>query len=682
MRVLPGLLPLAVLACATPPAQRPLPERLRRPNIVFVYSDDHAAQAVSAYGSVLNRTPNIDRLAREGLLFRNAFCTNAICAPCRAVVLTGRHSHENGVIDNEGSFDGSQPTFPQALQAAGYQTALIGKWHLVSRPTGFDHWRVLRGQGPYYNPELLGPDGTQRVAGYTTEVLTDLALDWLARERDAQRPFLLMLQHKAPHRNWQPGPRQLGLFPDDLPEPPTLFDDYAGRASAAAETEMTIRHHMQLGYDNKLTAPADLAPDQRAAWDAFYEPRNARFRAAELDGDALVRWQYQRYVKDYLKCVAAVDDELGRVLDWLDASGLADDTVVVYTSDQGFFLGEHGWYDKRWMYEESLRTPLVVRWPAGIVPGTESDALVQNLDFAATFLELAGAQDAMPTQGASLVPLLRGRTPDTWRESIYYHYYEFPGTHSVARHCGVRTRTHKLIRYYEKDEWELFDLARDPLELRSVHADPAYAEVRATLTRELARLQALYGDEQPARPRSELRAESARRAAGRVPLTEVLRRSSAAGAPPDAPDSGGKPFTVGARVLAAGDGVLLAHGGGSHGWSLSIEGGRPTLAVRASGELLRLQAAPLAGPAPHHVAGAVDADGAARLYVDGAPVASGTLSVLHAQPAEGLTLGRDAGSAVGGYEAPFAFAGELTDLRLYWGVLDDTRLAQWARGAR
>jgi len=497
MRVLPGLLPLAVLACATPPAQRPLPERLRRPNIVFVYSDDHAAQAVSAYGSVLNRTPNIDRLAREGLLFRNAFCTNAICAPCRAVVLTGRHSHENGVIDNEGSFDGSQPTFPQALQAAGYQTALIGKWHLVSRPTGFDHWRVLRGQGPYYNPELLGPDGTQRVAGYTTEVLTDLALDWLARERDAQRPFLLMLQHKAPHRNWQPGPRQLGLFPDDLPEPPTLFDDYAGRASAAAETEMTIRHHMQLGYDNKLTAPADLAPDQRAAWDAFYEPRNARFRAAELDGDALVRWQYQRYVKDYLKCVAAVDDELGRVLDWLDASGLADDTVVVYTSDQGFFLGEHGWYDKRWMYEESLRTPLLVRWPARVAAGSRSRAFVQNIDLAPTLLEAAGLRASSNLHGRSLVPVLLGRTPADWRTSIYYHYYDAPGEHDVPRHHGVRTERFKLIRYEELDEWELFDLRADPRELTNVADDPVYDDVRATLEAELVRLMARYGEPAP-----------------------------------------------------------------------------------------------------------------------------------------------------------------------------------------
>jgi len=467
-----------------------------RPNILFVYADDHAQQAVSAYGSRLNRTPNIDRLSAGGVLFASSFVGNSICAPARATVLTGLHSHANGVTDNAATFDGAQRTFPKLLQAAGYQTALVGKWHLKSDPTGFDHWEVLVGQGPYYNPRLITPAGPVDHVGYTTDVITDRALAWL-RTRDPERPFLLMFQHKAPHREWSPGPSQLALFDGvTLPEPATLFDDGAGRASGARSQEMTLARHMS-PLDLKLVPPPGLNAEQLEAWNAAYGPKNAAFLAA-VDGmspDEVLRWRYQRYVKDYLRAVASLDDNLGRVLDWLDESGLTDETVVIYSSDQGFYLGEHGWYDKRWMYEPSLRTPLIVRWPGVTDGGRIERHMVQNIDLAPTLLELAGLPAPRDMHGRSLVPLLRGEAPDDWRTSIYYRYYEFPGVHAVPRHRGVRTERYKLIHYYQLDEWELFDLERDPDELRSVHDAPACAEILEELRSELDRLAAAYGDE-------------------------------------------------------------------------------------------------------------------------------------------------------------------------------------------
>ncbi len=483
-----------------------------RPNILFVFSDDHATAAISAYGSRVNRTPNIDRLAAEGVVFDNVFCGNAICAPSRATVLTGKHSAANGVADNGDVFDGAQPHLASILQDAGYTTALIGKWHLKSDPTGFDHWEVLPGQGSYYEPDFLTSVGKLRRHGYVTDVTTDLAIEWLEGQRDADEPFLLMCQHKAPHRPWLPGPNQLGMYADaEVPEPPTLFDDYATRSSAAAAQEMEIDRHMYLFYD-LCVPPADasvelhgpdrwtasslarLTGEQRAALDATFAAENAAFRAAELEGRDLVRWKYQRYMKNYLRCVAGVDDSIGRLLDWLDDAGLADDTIVVYSSDQGFYLGEHGWYDKRWMYEPSLRMPLVVRWPGVARAGTRSALPAQNTDFAPTLLDAAGVAAPPDMHGASLVPALRGETPADWREDVYYEYSEV-GIHAVEPHRGVRDARYKLIEFPGLAEWELYDLETDPEELRNRYDDPELAEVRARLSTRLRELAALYGGE-------------------------------------------------------------------------------------------------------------------------------------------------------------------------------------------
>ena len=465
----------------------------RAPNVVFVFSDDHAYQAIGAYGSKLAPTPNLDRLAREGVLFENSFVTNSICCPSRAVVLSGRHSHLNGVLTNAHTFDGSQVTFPKLLRKAGYQTAIVGKWHLKSDPTGFDHWEVLRGQGPYYNPLLLSEGGNKKWTGYTTDIITDRALHWVDNERDGDKPFLLCVWHKAPHRHWQPAPRHLALFDDvEIPEPPTLFDDWSGRASPAFVQEMTISDHL-FPNDLKLIPQRGLTPEQTKVWDAAYGPKNARFQAASLQGAERVRWMYQRYLKDYLRCITAVDENIGRLRSELEKRGLMENTIFVYSSDQGFYLGEHGWYDKRWMYEESLRTPLIVRMPGGKHGGRRLPQLVQNLDLAPTFCELAGIEPHTEMQGRSLKPLLEGQEPaQPWRESIYYQYYEFPGAHMVHRHYGVRTDRYKLIHYYQTGEWELFDLELDPNELRSVHAEPSYAQIRKRLTAELQRLRAQY----------------------------------------------------------------------------------------------------------------------------------------------------------------------------------------------
>ncbi|MGQ0650057.1 MAG: sulfatase family protein [Gemmatimonadaceae bacterium] len=476
-----------------------------RRNILFVFTDDHATQAISAYGSRINRTPNIDRLAREGMLFRSAFVTNAICGPSRATVLTGQFGHLNGVPTNFDSLHPTTLTFPKLLRANGYQTSLIGKWHLQALPDGFDHYEILQGQGTYYNPRLFRPRDTVSIEGYTTDIITDRALEWLRNGRDPSRPFLLMYQHKAPHRPWDPAPAHFGMFTGaPIAEPPTLFDDWSGRASPAREQEMTIAHHLN-ERDLKLIAPPELTPAQLARWNASYGPVNAAFRDRPPTDRALVRWKYQRYLEDYLRTVAAVDDNLGRMLGYLDSTGLARNTIVIYSSDQGFFLGEHGWFDKRWMYEESLRTPLLVRWPGVARPGSVNRDLVQNLDYAQTMLDMAGVAAPASMQGRSLVPLLRGRTPANWRDAIYYQYFEYPAEHMVRRHYGVRTKRFKLIHYYEIDEWELFDLQRDPRELRSVHATAGYREVVQRLKTRLQELRAQYrvpdADPVPYRPR-------------------------------------------------------------------------------------------------------------------------------------------------------------------------------------
>ncbi len=478
-----------------------------RPNILFIFSDDHAYQAISAYGYEIGRyapTPNIDRIAAEGMRFDRCYVTNSICAPSRATILTGMHSHGNGVLTNRERFDSTMLTFPKILQASGYQTAIVGKWHLKTTPMGFDFWEVLPGQGHYYNPDFRTPEGTIRVKGYVTEVITDKALEWLQEKRDRTKPFMLMLQHKAPHRRWEPGPGQLGMFKDvTFPEPDNLFDDYVGRGTAAREQDMTIDKTMRLGGDLKVWADdADPGRDgflqrfddeQRKSWDAFYGPVREDYLGAGLTGKELVRWKYQRYMQDYLGCIQSVDENVGRVLDYLEESGLAENTIVIYNSDQGFYLGEHGWFDKRFMYEESFRTPLMVRWPGLTGSGKVNDDLVSNLDFAQTFLDIAGAEAPDEMQGESLVPLFKGNTPDNWRTSLYYHYYEFPGAHSVRKHEGIATKEYKLMHFYNLGEWELYDLAKDPGEMRSVYDDPAYQEIIQDMKQELDSLKFTYG---------------------------------------------------------------------------------------------------------------------------------------------------------------------------------------------
>jgi arylsulfatase A-like enzyme len=493
-----------------------------RPNILFVMSDDHGYQAISCYGGRLNRTPQIDRLARDGVRFTTSFCTNSLCAPSRAVLLTGKYSHVNGVRDNNDVFDGSQTTFPKLLQAAGYQTAVFGKWHLKSDPTGFDHWSILPGQGDYYNPDFIEMGVRRKREGYVTDLITDDALAWLSG-RDRNRPFCALVHHKAPHRNWMPDGRHLGLYEGETrPVPETFFDDYATRSDAARTQQMRIADDMMLGYDLKVfpdEPPADdtaaeaalrketdgilsrLTPDERKAFIEAYRRDNEAFRRADPKGRDLALWKYQRYLRDYLRVIASVDDNVGRLLDYLDADGLAGQTVVVYTSDQGFYLGEHGWFDKRFMYEESLRMPLIVRYPPEIGPGVDDRDLVLNLDYAPTFLDYAGVDAPAEMQGRSMRRVLAGHPPADWRRSVYYHYYEYPAVHMVKRHYGVRTRRYKLIHfYYDIDAWELYDLEKDPRELHNVYGDPAYAPTVRELTAELERLRRLYGDTNAGEP--------------------------------------------------------------------------------------------------------------------------------------------------------------------------------------
>ncbi len=489
-----------------------------RPNIVFVFSDDHAPHAIGAYDGLykaLDPTPNIDQLAREGMLFRNSFCTNSICGPSRAVIQTGKHSHKNGFMNNGNEFDASQQTFPKLLRQAGYETAMFGKWHLKSTPQGFDAWNVLPGQGEYYNPILISPEGRKQYQGYCTDIVTELALEWLKSGRDEDKPFLLMCQHKAPHRCWMPPLRYLDLYDDvDIPEPDTLFDRWEDNASPARNQEMEIERHMHLVFDLFLDPPDGFDPDsepgtdksafrnmqkmtdeQLARWHAAYGPKNEAFRQAKLTGQDLVRWKYQRYMKNYLRCVKTVDDSVGQLMAFLEEAGLADNTVFIYSSDQGFYLGDHGWYDKRWMYEESLKMPFIAKWPGVTEAGSTQDALIQNLDYAETFLEMAGAAIPDDMQGRSLVPLLKGQVPSDWRTSIYYHYYEYPSVHMVARHNGVRTERFKLLHFYQFDEWEFYDLQEDPEELTNQYQNTDYDEHIAELKSELKRLQNYYEDE-------------------------------------------------------------------------------------------------------------------------------------------------------------------------------------------
>ena len=465
------------------------------PNIVFILSDDHARNAYGAYGASVKVTPHLDRLAAEGMRFDRACVGNSICAPARATVLTGLHSHVHGVIDNGAVFDGeAMDTFPERLQAAGYRTALIGKWHLKSDPTGFDYWEMLNGQGPYYNPEMLTHAGKVKYEGYTTEIITERALAWLEDGKDSEQPFLLCFQHKAPHRRWQPGPQQFGMLDNaEIPEPPTLLDDGATRASGFNAQEMTIREHL-FPEDLKQKPPGNLTEEQRARWQEAYAERQQQLDSGELEGDELIRFKFRAYQQDYLSCVSAMDDGVGAVLNWLDENDLAENTLVVYMGDQGFYLGEHGFYDKRWMYEESFGTPLVMRWPGVIEAGSSDAHLVQNIDIAPTLLAAAGLPVPEIMQGVPLQPLLGGSEPDEWRDALYYRYYESEGPHKVAKHYGVATDHEKLIHYQELGEWEYFDLQSDPQELNNRYGDEDVQPRVDALTERLKQLQEQYGD--------------------------------------------------------------------------------------------------------------------------------------------------------------------------------------------
>jgi arylsulfatase A-like enzyme len=499
------LLFVLTVGCEGPKEQKE--ETADRPNILFIMTDDHAVRALSCYDGSINQTPNLDRIAKGGVIFKNSFVSNSICGPSRAVMLTGKHSHMNGHLNNSGSFDGTQQTFPKLLQKAGYQTALVGKWHLKSDPTGFDYWNVLPGQGQYYNPDFIEMGEKKRIEGYATTVTTDFGLNWLDK-RDKNKPFCLLLHHKAPHRTWQPDTSYLDDFANkNFPVPDNFFDKFEGR-QAAKEQKLSIRTgDMDLSYDLKIEVEeaksrfpnykhkVRMNEAQKAAWKEHYDPIIQDYIDKMPEGDELDLYKYQRYMRDYIACIQSVDDNVGRVLDYLDENGLTDNTLVVYTSDQGFYTGEHGWFDKRFIYEQSLRTPLLMKMPKGYERKGEIKELVQNIDYAATFLDMAGVAVPDDIQGISLMPLLEGSTEPDLRDAIYYHYYEFPNEHAVKRHYGIRTDRYKLIHFYNDiDDWELYDLQTDPDEMNNIYEDESSTELIAEMKIQLAGLQEKYQD--------------------------------------------------------------------------------------------------------------------------------------------------------------------------------------------
>ena len=503
----------------------------KRPNILFIMSDDHAYQAVSAYSDKLINTPNIDRIADEGILFTNACVTNSICAPSRATILTGKFSHLNGKIDNHAKFDTTQVTFPQLFKKAGYQTAMFGKLHFGNNPKGVDDFLILPGQGHYINPKFLGKKSDTVITGYVTDIITDLTLDWFKNKMDKEKPFMMMYLHKAPHRAWWPSPEKFAEFYEKrFPEPETLFDDYSNRGTAAKTAEMNLLTHMQYMHDSKVrpsvikemgqvdpeivyvrgdgtlmrpTARGFYGPfgrankDQKKKYNVTLDKISADFQEnwPKMNDKEKMKWKFQRYMQDYLATISSVDDNVGRVLDYLDESGLDKNTIVVYTSDQGFYLGEHGWFDKRFIYNESFKTPLLIRWPNKIQAGITNDEMVQNLDFAQTFLEAAMIDAPEDMQGESLIPLLTGNNEKWTREEVYYHYYEYPSVHMVKRHYGIVNKEYKLVRfYYDVDEWELYDRLNDPNEVNNVYDNPEYADVVEDLKIRLANLRLKYKD--------------------------------------------------------------------------------------------------------------------------------------------------------------------------------------------
>jgi len=661
-----------------------------RPNLLFILSDDHAAHALSCYGSKINQTPHLDRIAAAGMRFANCFVVNSICTPSRAAILTGKYSHKNGVtVFNR--FEGSQPHLAKYLQAAGYQTALVGKWHLFSDPTGFDYWNVLPGQGLYHDPVMIENGRTNKLKGYASDLIADLSLDWL-RKRDATKPFCLMMQPKAPHREWSPPAKWTNLFAGKvLPLPETFNDDYSTRSPAAAEATMRMRDLKKT--DLKAPVPAGLTQQQEK------------------------EWRYQRYIQDYLRVVASMDENVGRVLDYVESSGLRSNTVVIYTSDQGFFLGDHGWFDKRFMYEESLRMPLLISWPGHIRAGSSNEAMVLNVDFAPTLLELAGLPVPADMQGRSFAPMLRGERPADWRTSMYYRYYHYPAHHRVQPHYGVRTERHKLIYFDKLDAWELFDLAKDPHELKNVYDDPEYTGTRADLKAELARLRKELDDRDqfvnqlddgdamaPVALELVFNPDAATLANGEVKDVSAKghnAKSTGAEAVPgrkgrafrfggegavtiaDAPATlspARKPFTVGAWCKPEGnEGVVLSLGGAAHGFTLYVEDGTPCAAVRSGGQLATVRGKEKLVPGEWtHLGAILSAGGELRLLVNGKPAGNTKSAGIQSKPRDGLALGADVGSRVGSYNSDLRWRGLIEDARLYWGELDRDELDEWS----
>ncbi len=517
-KVIPLFCILIIFSCKEKTIEKKVREK---PNIIFIMSDDHAYQAISAYSNKLIQTPNIDRIAKEGIKFNNASVTNSICAPSRATILTGKHTHINGKTDNQRPFDTTQVTFPQLFQKAGYQTAMFGKLHFGNNPKGVDDFMILPGQGSYINPDFVTKNGDTTITGYVTDIITDVTLNWLDKKRNPDKPFMLMYLHKAPHRPWWPSPAKFKEFyGKKFPEPATLFDDYSNRGTAAKTAEMNLLNHMMYNHDSKIRPeltkkmnPKPFVPEYEGSFDnpytnrvnetqkALYEPIldqiNEDFEAnwPTMTDEEKMRWKYQRYMQDYLACISSVDDNVGRVLDYLDTNNLADNTMVIYTSDQGFYLGEHGWFDKRFIYDESFKTPLLVRWPNEIKPGITNEEMVQNLDFAQTMLEAAQIEAPNDMQGESLMPLLTSNDAEWTRDAVYYHYYEYPAVHQVKRHYGIVTMDYKLVHfYYDVDEWELYDRKKDPNEMNNVYNDPEYADVVSELKTKLDELRKQYGD--------------------------------------------------------------------------------------------------------------------------------------------------------------------------------------------
>ena len=509
-------IPLAALSL-TGCASKENKEDGKRPNILFIMTDDHTTQAMSCYGSKLVQTPNLDRIANEGIRMDNCYATNALSGPSRACILTSKLSHINGFTDNASKFNGDQQTFPKLLQANGYETAVIGKWHLISEPQGFNFYSILTGQeeqGDYFDPDFKenGKDITEK--GYVTDIIGDKAIKYLSN-RDKNKPFCLMFHQKAPHRNWMPAPRHLGIFNNTVfPEPATLFDEFKGRGRASKEQDMNLAETFTNDWDLKLLTREEMLKDTtnrlykvykrmpaevQKKWDEVYAQRIKEYRTQNLKGKALISWKYQQYMRDYLATTLSVDENVGRVMKYLEETGELDNTIIVYTSDQGFFLGEHGWFDKRFMYEET-RMPLIIRYPKAIKAGSKSSALCMNIDFGPTFLDFAGVQIPEDMQGRSLKPVLEneGKTPADWRKYTYYHYYEYPAEHMVKRQYGIRTNDFKLIHFYNDiDEWEMYDMNKDPEEMNNIYGNPEYKETQDQMMQYLKSAQEEYKDTDP-----------------------------------------------------------------------------------------------------------------------------------------------------------------------------------------